>query len=582
MRISKNIQSITKLSATMSLIFALGGCGSTDNSLSHVEQSLAEEITNFDRPVEAAPELAQTPESVSDTLMGSDTTSPAKLIEAERYDISARDVPARSFFSGLVKDTPYSVAIHPDVKGDISLELKQVSLDEIFDLVTDMFGYHVERHATIYRIFPAGLHTEIFSVNYLMMQRAGQTQTSIISGGVAQGSGGSGGFGQNNFNSNQSSGSSNSSTGGLAGLLGGGSNRNSNPSSNQGSGGFSGSPGNNGTVISTSSESNFWRNLETSLMKMIGDDDGRAVLVSPQAGLVTVRAYPDELTAIRRFLDASEQSLTRQVVIEARILEVDLSDEYQQGINWSNIAASIGDTNISFATTPGNLGNVVSTALGGLTGITVENQDFTSVINLLDTQGDVQTLSSPRVTAVNNQKAVIKVGDDEYFVTDISSQNTITASSTSIVPDIELTPFFSGIALDVTPQIDESGNILLHVNPSVIETEEQEKIVTLNQEQIVLPLAQSTIRESDTIVRATSGEIVVIGGLMQSVKQQTESKTPLLGDIPYLGNLFKNKKEVESKKELVILLKPTVVDESVWQNEIKRSRSQISDWLYVE
>ena len=150
------------------------------------------------------------------------------------------------------------------------------------------------------------------------------------------------------------------------------------------------------------------------------------------------------------------------------------------------------------------------------------------------------------------------------------------------MPNIELTPFFSGIALDVTPQIDADGMVLLHVHPSVIETQEQEKIVTLNQEQFVLPLAQSNIRESDTVIRAKSGEIVVIGGLMQTIISESESKTPLLGDIPILGNLFKNKRNSEIKKELVILIKPTVVGKDTWRQELKRSRDQMADWLHVD
>jgi MSHA biogenesis protein MshL len=124
--------------------------------------------------------------------------------------------------------------------------------------------------------------------------------------------------------------------------------------------------------------------------------------------------------------------------------------------------------------------------------------------------------------------------------------------------------------------------VLLHVHPSVIETQEQEKIVTLNQEQFVLPLAQSNIRESDTVIRAKSGEIVVIGGLMQSIISESESKTPLLGDIPILGNLFKNKKNSEIKKELVILIKPTVVGKGTWRQELRRSRDQMADWLHVD
>ena len=291
---------------------------------------------------------------------------------------------------------------------------------------------------------------------------------------------------------------------------------------------------------------------------------------------------PDEIRDIKRFLKVSEASLQRQVILEARILEVALDDGYQQGINWSEVVANVGSTDITFANTAATIGNEISASLGAVTSLSFLNQDFSGVISLLSTQGNVQVLSSPRVTAINNQKAVIKVGDDEYFVTDVSSQNTITSTTTSVVPDIELTPFFSGIALDVTPQIDENGSVLLHVHPSVIETQEQEKVVSLNQEQIVLPLAQSTIRESDTIIKAASGEIVVIGGLMQTSISDSESKTPLLGDIPLLGELFTNKSQRETKKELIILLKPTVVGSGTWAEQIEMSREKMADWLYVE
>lgn len=547
---------------------ALLSCASHEKS--HVEDYLAKEIetqkqfknnpsTQSNKDLLEQDGLEQTPEVVSAMLM---QQPPGKakqsVISPEKYDINARGVDARSFFAGLVQDTPFSVAIHPEVSGTISLDLKQVSLDQVFSLVTDIFGYHIQKQGSIYRVFPAGMRTETFSVNYLVMQRDGSTQTSITSGGVAQGGGSNqnGGFQQqNNQNGNFSQ----------AGNVGG---------QNNGGG--------NGTTISTSIETNYWKNLEESLAAMLGDKDGRSVLVSPQAGLVSVRALPDELKTIRDFLYQSEKNLTRQVIIEARILEVTLSDEYQQGINWSQVAANIGSTDLTFGTSAGVVGNAISSALGGISTLSFANEDFTGVLNLLSTQGNLQVLSSPRVTAVNNQKAVIKVGEDEYFVTDISSQNTITAAATSVVPDIELTPFFSGIALDVTPQIDENDSILLHIHPSVIETQEQEKVVTLNQEQIVLPLAQSTIRESDTIIRANSGEIVVIGGLMQSVVTEELSKTPLLGDIPLLGKAFQNIREKETKKELVILLKPTVVGENTWQEQLENSRSQMADWLYVE
>jgi MSHA biogenesis protein MshL len=540
----------------------LAGCDST--STSDIEQHLANEIKRADATSEANNQpLTSVPEAVTQTLMNSmPDNGSAELIAVEKYDINARNVDAASFFSGLVKDTPYSVAVHPEVMGTISLDLKQVPLDKIFSLVSDLYGFHIEKKGTIYRVLPAGMRTETFTVNYLLMQRDGNTQTSIISGGVSQAAGNGQGGGNNAFQNN------------LGGNVGGG---------NQlGAGGVNGPS--NGTSINTRSETNLWKNLEETLRSMIGNTaiDGRNILISPQAGLVTVRAYPDELRTIRSFLADTETNLTRQVIIEARILEVELSDEYQQGINWTQIASSVGSTDVTFSTAAAALGNSISATVGGVTSLAFLNEDFSGVVDLLETQGNVQVLSSPRVTAVNNQKAVIKVGDDEYFVTDISSQNTITANATSIVPDIELTPFFSGIALDVTPQIDKNGSILLHIHPSVIETQEQEKVITLNEEQIVLPLAQSTIRESDTIIRAQSGEVVVIGGLMQTVKSTIESKTPFLGDIPGLGNLFKSKREKEVKKELIILLKPTVVDKETWKQQLEQSRSTMADWLYVE
>lgn len=504
--------------------------------------------------------LTALPPEVSAALQTPTQNSKNSLFDAPKYDIQVNNAPAQAFFSGLVKDTPYSVALHPELTGNISLDLKQVTLQQVFELVTELYGFDIQRNGNIYRVFPAGMRTETFAVNYLLMQRAGITQTRITSGGVSQ------------FDSNSTSNRNNSGLSGNA-FTGNNSGR-SNIGGNNNSA--------NGTNISTITETDFWSDLRETLQALIGNENGRSVVVTPQTGLVTVRAMPGEIRSIREFLETSEQTLQRQVVLEARIIEVSLSDGYQQGINWTKILANAGSTDFQFSTTAGNIGDSISASLGGVTSLSFINQDFSGVLSLLSTQGNVQVLSSPRVTATNNQKAVIKVGDDEYFVTEVSSQNTVTASSTQVTPNIELTPFFSGIALDVTPQIDDQGGVLLHVHPSVIETQEQEKVVTLNTERYVLPLAQSNIRESDTVIHAKSGEIVVIGGLMQSTTSKRNSKTPLLGNIPLLGELFKNRNEREIKRELVILLKPTVVGPDTWRKQLQQSHKQMAEWLYVE
>lgn len=526
----------------------------TPNTL---EASLDSAIADYQRETPSA-ELLTLPKEVTQALLPETEGENHPLFGENKYDINAQQVDALSFFSGIVQDTPFSVAIHPDVSGVISLNLKQVDLNQVFELVGELYGYDIQRKHNIYRIYPAGMRTETFSVNYLLMQRDGSTQTSITSGGVSQAArnGSNNGKSQNNFSGNASS--------------------------KQSSSGLSGNNNVNGTNISTNTNTDFWADLLTTLRSMVGNENGRNVMVTPQAGLVTVKAMPNEIREVKEFLKISEENVQRQVILEARILEVALDDGYQQGINWTEVLANSGSTDFQFSNSGGSLGNSISAALGGITSLSFINKDFSGVLSLLSTQGNVQVLSSPRVTATNNQKAVIKVGDDEYFVTDVSSQSTISASTTSVVPNIELTPFFSGIALDVTPQIDQDGGVMLHVHPSVIETQEQEKVVTLNEEQYILPLAQSNIRESDTIIRANSGEIVVIGGLMQSITSESQSQTPLLGDIPIFGNLFKSRREKEVKKELVILLKATVVGPDTWRQQLIRSRDQMADWLHVE
>lgn len=505
----------------------------------------------------AAKPLQTVPQSVAEALRPElPVQKDRELFGEPRLDIQANEVDARTFFAGLVKNSHYSIAIHPEVQGSITLDLKQVRLQDVFEIVQEIYGYDVQQTGNVYRVYPSGIRTETFAVNYLLMQRDGSTSSSVSTGGVSQ-------FG----------GSSGNNSGGL-----GGGNRGNNNNNNLN--GLSG--GGNGTTISTTTQTNFWAQLQAALISMVGAEQGRSVVVSPQAGLVSVRAMPDELRQVRKFLQASQESVQRQVILEARVIELTLSDEYQQGINWTQILSHSGSTDFRFTAGATTSGNEITGALGGISSLSFLNQDFSGVLSLLSTQGNVQVLSSPRVTALNNQKAVIKVGSDEYFVTDVSNQSTTNASTTSTTPDVELTPFFSGIALDVTPQIDERGSVLLHVHPSVIETEEQQKVVTINQEELVLPLAQSNIRESDTVIQARSGEIVVIGGLMSTSTTDNISKTPFVGDIPIVGNLFRNKREAVVKRELVILIKPTVVKQGTWQKQLKQSQDYIADWLYVD
>ena len=509
------------------------------------------------------------PDSVRESLRASDRSAlreaSAQLLAEPRFSVSANDVPAAEFFAGLAADSPYNVVVHPEVNGAITVSLKDVTLSETLDVVADIYGYEVRKNRRMIQVFPAGLRSETFTLDYLALRRMGMSQTSVSSGGVKDSD-------RNNNNSNSQYGG----------------NTNNNLLGNQG--GTSGNAAQNmngmqtnGSSISSTSETDLWSDLKEIIQGIVGEDDGRRVVVAPQAGLITITAYPSELRAAREFLESAQKRLQRQVILEARIVEVALNDDYQQGINWNDLFEAgsgvndfFGVDNVNGSVSLSGSG-VAATGLGGVFGMTLNIGDFAAAVNLLQTQGNVQVLSNPRVSAANNQKAVIKIGEDEYFVTDVST-TTVTGTATTSTPNIELTPFFSGISLDITPQISENGEVILHVHPSVVETSEQEKIVKLNNDTFVLPLAQSNIRESDTIVKARNGEIVVLGGLMQTSYTESEGKAPLLGDIPVLGNLFKNKRRTEQKKELVILIRPTVIGAETWQDELNRSSEILEKW----
>lgn len=550
-----------------SLILVLVGCQSAPMNPQVQKEELDDILTDV-KAQKAPKPLTQVPNSVQQELMLNDMEIAKQgLLAEKRLEISATEVDAKDFFQAIVRGSRYNIVVHPAVEGQISLSLSDVTLSEALTVVEDVYGYEIIRNGNIIKVFAPGIRTETIALNYLFLKRFGSSNTTINSGGVSENDPNS--SNNSNNNSNNSRGSNNNNRGG----------------NNQGNGSGSNSQ-QSGINVYTENESNFWDELKKSLTAFLGTGEGRSVIVSPQAGLVTVRGLPEEIAAVRKFIEDTENHLHRQVIIEAKIMEVTLSDEFQQGVRWEQILNSVGGSAEAVFSTSGEvIGNVISTAIGGVNTIGVSKQNgnssFTGVIELLQTQGNVQVLSSPRITATNNQKAIIKVGEDEYFVTEVSSTTT-TGTSTTTTPEVKLTPFFSGIALDVTPQISEDGSVILHVHPSVTITKEQNKSIQLGSELLVLPLAQSNVRESDTIIRANSGEVVIIGGLIETYTTDIESKTPLLGDIPFLGELFKNKSQKTQKRELVIMLKPIVVGQDTWETQLKDARSLLTTWFPEE
>ncbi len=502
-----------------------------------LDEAVSSQVTRTGKPV--AP-----PAPVMDALLPEPT--PAGGATEPRFELDVEGMPARDFFLGLVKGTPYNMIVHPEVSGEISLHLKDVTVPEVMAAVRDLYGYDFRRQGNLFKVLPSGMRTEIYPINYLNVIREGSAAIQVSAGQVSSAS-----------NNGTSSAADSAATG-------------------------SGSSGLIGSQITTRTTSDFWGQLADTLKLLVADEDKAQVVTNPTAGIVIVRASSAAQKAVRDYLERAELIMQRQVILEAKILEVILNDGFQQGINWSYFAdyttqlddAGLPVKSLNLSQTSEPLSNL---NLQGIFSATLRIHDFNALIQLLGTQGTVQVLSSPRIATVNNQKAVIKVGSDEFYVTDIdlNSDSTSSSSSSSTNTDITLTPFFSGISLDVTPQISEDGRITLHVHPSVSEVKDQEKVVSLGDRDLTLPLAQSSIRETDSIISAENGQVVVIGGLIRDTTEDTRAKVPVLGDMPLVGEFFRQTRKSSQKSELVILLRPVLASPGNVRSDIAGSRQRV-------
>lgn len=525
------------------------------------------------------------PDSVSRALLPPLALEAPKNGEAAegRFDLSVVEADIRQVAMALVTGTKYSMLMGADATGKVTISLKNSTVMEALDTLRELYGYDYELKGNRIFLKSNTLQTRIFNVNHLASSARDGSSVLAISSSASRSSGGS-----------TSSSSTTTTT-------------SSSTSSSSGS-----SAGSETSKVSMTSKTDFWKTLEDTLKALIGTKDGRAVIVNPMAGLLIISAFPNNFQQIEKYLRETRISVERQVMLEAKILDVELNSDSQSGVNWASFGQSEGSNTKRTlgligagstlkgdgTITPGTgtfLNTSTSTALAssittgiagtltaaskGFVGLALSTTSFTALLNFLETQGNVSVLSSPRIATLNNQKAVLKVGKDELFVSNVTvTPGTTTGTTTSpatVSPTLQ--SYFNGISLDVTPQIDEDGNIILHIHPAVSSVTESLKTISLGTAggDLSLPLAVINTNETDSIVRVQDGNIVAIGGLMKHEEWKDASGLPgTTGSAA--GALFGQRASKMKKREMVILIKPTLIkSDREWQQDLKDTHARL-------
>lgn len=449
--------------------------------------------------------------------------------------------------------------IEPGVRGSVNTTLRNKTLTEALDaIIPQGVTYQIENG--VLRVGPARIATRIFSMDYVALSRVGTASTIIqrrLGTGASSGVGIGAGLG-----------------GGLAGGAGA-----------AGLGGGAGGIAGGADIISAISVADAWEEIRVTMEALIFDagpasapganqsasalgigsvgrpyqrvtPDGRRLIINPMAGMITVSAFPAQLEQVEISIRTFESSIQRQVLIEAKIVEVNLDRSFEFGIDWNVVANSptgVGRANInvrSSTATPRSANNVEFTLSGGAGSITM-------VLNALESQGDVRVLSSPRVSALNNQRAVFDVTTGEIFFSQTQTPVPNPGGQVTFVSQVTPQQVNVGIVLDVLPQIGSDNTVTMNIRPVVTSVARTSTFQGADGTVFTAPVIDT--RESDTMARLRAGETIIIGGLMQTRREKIESGIPGLRSIPLLGRLFTTTKDVDRKAELVIFLTPTII-----------------------
>jgi general secretion pathway protein D len=519
--------------------------------------------------------------------------------KVETYSVVVNNVRVQELLFALARDAKLNVDIHPGIEGIVTLNAIDQTLQQLLTRIAKQVDIRWELDGPNLAVMPDSPFLRTYKVDYVNMSRDSTSTVTVTSQIATQGAGGagSGGSSGNNSLSKIENKSQNKFWETLEKNLkdilretdkilpAGSSETVVERQDEQATSGTGAPPATGGrnsapTNLAASPNPATLQQSGVTVTRRATFREAASIIANPEAGIINVRATGRQHEKVREFLDQVMASAQRQVLIEATIAEVELSDNYKQGIDWGRVTTSAATTGLSLKQTGAAL-----TGTGLFTLVSsMGNATFRTTLQLLEDYGNVKVLSSPKISVLNNQTAMLRVVTNKVYFT-IKSDVAAGVSGSAPVKAVTTTPqtVAVGFVMAVTPQISDSNTITLNVRPSITSTNPADDVKDPNPDLTIpsyIPVIKT--REMESVLRIDSGNIAVMGGLMEDKLSNKDQGLPSLSRIPVFGNLFQNRDDTRSKTELVIFLRPVIIKDASIQGDYSEYRNQLPNQDFFE
>jgi len=534
------------------------------------------------------------PPPVAATVM---LARPKAAAKAEAYSVSVRNIPVQDLLFALARDAKLNVDVHPGINGIVTINAIDQTLQQILARIAKQVDMRWELDGPNLVVMPDSPFLRNYKVDYVNMARdvsgTVSINTSIASTSSSATGGAGAGGGGNNSSTTVTSTAKNNFWESLEKnlkdilhesdkILPEGSSETvierSDQQATTGTGAQGGSSSNRAggaaTSLAGSPNPASLQQQGTTVVKRTTFREAASVIVNREGGVVVVRATARQHEKVQEYLDLVLATARREVLIEATIAEVTLKDEYTQGINWASLRSlRPNNPQAGFSMIQNPSGPTLATSTTGfLLNYVAPGLGISATLSLLETFGNVKVLSSPKISVLNNQTAMLKVVNNIVYF-NIKTDAAVTTGTTTFPPVQTATAqsVAVGLVMSVTPQINQNGLILLNVRPSIsrVLDYKTDPTNTLN----TVPQIQT--REMESMLRLSDGEIAVMGGLMSDELNNSTDAVPGLSKLPGIGTLFTSRNDTTSKAELVIFLKPTIIRDPSINGDYRSFRDQL-------